>query len=329
MALPRCDTWPHAVKTPIREENIVSKDSRFRIVFLTPDVCLTPTKNGTPVPYPITHQLDQSEQCSPNVFLQGKPVYLHNESYVDNVKGDEAGAGKGVVSQTHVKISHDIDHSRTVYVNGRQIVRTSDMMWMNWKKPGPSAPGPKGGPKTGLGKGVDGVAAKSPTLQKDLADLQKDGWNIEYGPKGGGSSANRATKTIVLDGNLQSNPNAATQVLSHEVGHAKYPYTADMSSKASYVNGTLADEGAATMKNIQVQREITAAGGPDIGIAGNSANHASYNNAYNQYLKDGNAAAARQSIGTTFGKGEITSTTGQPYADYYGGWYDKVKGGKK
>lgn len=203
------------------EENIVSKDSRFRIVFLTPDVCLTPTKNGTPVPYPITHQLDQSEQCSPNVFLQGKPVYLHNESYVDNVKGDEAGAGKGVVSQTHVKISHDIDHSRTVYVNGRQIVRTSDMMWMNWKKPGPSAPGPKGGPKTGLGKGVDGVAAKSPTLQKDLADLQKDGWNIEYGPKGGGSSANRATKTIVLDGNLQSNPNAATQVLSHEVGHAK------------------------------------------------------------------------------------------------------------
>ena len=95
------------------------------------------------------------------------------------------------------------------------------------------------------------------------------------------------------------------------------------------MNGTLADEGAATMKNIQVQREITAAGGPDIGIAGNSANHASYNNAYNQYLKDGNAAAARQSIGTTFGKGEITSTTGQPYPDYYGGWYDKVKGGKK
>ena len=41
------------------------------------------------------------------------------------------------------------------------------------------------------------------------------------------------------------------------------------------------------------------------------------------------ASAARQSIGTTFGKGEITSTTCQPYADYYGGWYDKVKGGKK
>ena len=310
-------------------EAATAKDAQFVLISLLPDVCLTPSKSGYPVPYVITHKMDQSEQCSPNVFFRGKPAYLHNESYVDNVRGDEPGAGKGVISRTHVKISHNIDKSATVYVNGRQIVRTADMMWMNWKKPGPSAPGPKGGPKTGLGKGVDGVAAKSPTLQKDLADLQKDGWNIEYGPKGGGSSANRATKTIVLDGNLQSNPNAATQVLSHEVGHAKYPYTADMSSKASYVNGTLADEGAATMKNIQVQREITAAGGPDIGIAGNSANHASYNNAYNQYLKDGNAAAARQSIGTTFGKGEITSTTGQPYADYYGGWYDKVKGGKK
>ena len=63
-------------------ENIVSKDKRFRIVNLTPDVCFTPSKppHGVPVPYPITHQLDQSRQCSPNVFLQGKALYLHNES---------------------------------------------------------------------------------------------------------------------------------------------------------------------------------------------------------------------------------------------------------
>ena len=117
-------------------ENIVSKDKRFRIVNLTPDVCFTPSKppHGVPVPYPITHQLDQSRQCSPNVFLQGKALYLHNESFVDNVTGDEPGMGKGVVSQTNMKISHDIDHSKSVYVNGRQIVRTGDKMWMNWKR---------------------------------------------------------------------------------------------------------------------------------------------------------------------------------------------------
>jgi hypothetical protein len=51
-----------------------------------------------------------------------------------------------------------------------------------------------------------------------------------------------------------------------------YSYTPDYSSKAAYVNGTLADEGAATMKNIEVQREIKANGGPNIEIAGNPAN---------------------------------------------------------
>jgi hypothetical protein len=118
------------------DENIVSKDSRFRITSLCPDVCFTPKKpnKGIPVPYPITHQLDQSMQCSPNVFLQDKPVYLHNESFVDNVKGDEPGKGGGIVSQVNVKISHDIDHSKSVYVNGKEIVRTADKVWMNWKK---------------------------------------------------------------------------------------------------------------------------------------------------------------------------------------------------
>lgn len=116
-------------------ENIVAKDSRFRLVSLAPDVCITPSGQGSPVPYPITHTMDQSQQCSPNVFLQGKAVYLHNESFVDNVQGDEPGSGKGVVSGTHVQISHNIGKSSNVFVNGKPIVRTGDAMWMNWKKP--------------------------------------------------------------------------------------------------------------------------------------------------------------------------------------------------
>ena len=42
-----------------------------------------------------------------------------------------------------------------------------------------------------------------------------------------------------------------------------------------------------------------------------------------------NAATAQQSIGAQFGRGEITSNTGQPYADYYGGWYDQTFPPKK
>ncbi|MGE6340555.1 PAAR-like domain-containing protein, partial [Acidovorax sp. NPDC077664] len=99
-------------------EAATAKDAQFVLVNLVPDVCLTPSKKGYPVPYVITHQMDQSEQTSPNVFFRGKEAYLHNESYVDNVRGDEPGAGKGVVSDTHVQISHNIDKSATVFVNG-------------------------------------------------------------------------------------------------------------------------------------------------------------------------------------------------------------------
>lgn len=176
---------------------------------------------------------------------------------------------------------------------------------------------------------MDELVKKSPTLKKDLEDLKKDGWEVKYGENGKDSSADRDKQIITLDGSLKNNPAQATQTLAHEVGHAKYPFTPDYSSKTACVNGILADEGAATLKNIQVQREIIANGGPDIGIAGNSANHASYNAAYDTFVKDGKAAAARNSVGTIFGNGETTSTTGQPYADYYGAWYDKTYPPKK
>ena len=85
----------------------------------------------------------------------------------------------------------------------------------------------------------------------------------------------------------------------------------------------MADEGAATMNNIKVQREIQNTDGTDIGIGGNQANHPAYNAAYDQYQKDGNAAACRDAIGSHYGNGERTSNSGQTYNDYYGDDYDR------
>ncbi|MEH6997326.1 MAG: PAAR domain-containing protein [Limnobacter sp.] len=195
--------------------------------------------------------------------------------------------------------------------------------------PAPDTPSTASPLKGKLGQSIDTLIGKSPTLVNNLNTLQSQGWKVDYGAAGGGSYANRREKTITLDSNLRGDANQATQVLAHEVGHALHPYQLDTSSRQAYLNGTLDDEGAATMKNIQVQREIIQAGGPDIGIAGNPKNHASYIRAYNQYLKDGNAQNAYRKIGSQFGANEITSTTGQNYADYYGGWYDKNYGGKK
>lgn len=96
-----------------------------------------------------------------------------------------------------------------------------------------------------------------------------------------------------------------------------------------FVQGTLADEGAATLNNIKVQREIIGAGGADIGISGNSANHAAYNKAYDEFLKSGDSKTAHNTIGSLFGQGEKTSTTKQSHEDYYGSWYEKNYGNGK
>ena len=117
------------------DEAATAKDSQFMLRCMLPDFCFTPKKPGYVIPYPIGHTMDQSDQVSPNVFFKGKAAFLHNESFVDNVKGDEPGKGKGIVSQVHVKISHSLRKSESVFVNGKAIVRTGDMMYMNWKKP--------------------------------------------------------------------------------------------------------------------------------------------------------------------------------------------------
>ncbi|WP_035058441.1 hypothetical protein [Andreprevotia chitinilytica] len=182
--------------------------------------------------------------------------------------------------------------------------------------------------RTGLGEAVDELAVHSPTLQRDLKALLDQKWRIRYGTAGEGSwmDAHRREKQIVLDGSLQGNPAATVQTLAHEVGHATYPFTPDISSREAYVSSHLANEGAATLKNIEVQREILANAGIDIGLAGSRRNHAGYNAAYDLYKRNGNAATARDTIGQIYGQGEFNSITHEPYADYYGKEYDRRYG---
>jgi type VI secretion system secreted protein VgrG len=201
----------------------------------------------------------------------------------------------------------------------------------NMEAPAPATPRAGAGTPQGFASPLDDPAVqaivdKSPTLKGDLAELKAQKWEVVYGPAGGGSQIERKQKVITIDGNQRNDPAAAVQSISHEVGHAEYPYVKDTSSREAYVAAGLADEGAATLKNIQVQREIIANGGPNIGLAGNSKNHEAYNAAYDQYLQDGNAAKAHKAIGSIYGEGEIGSVTGLPYGTKLGNHYDKVYG---
>lgn len=179
-------------------------------------------------------------------------------------------------------------------------------------------------PSSGYGKDVDSLVDKSPTMKNDIATLKKRGWTFEEGEAGKGTFANRQKRVITVDKNELGNPNAVVQSLSHESGHALYEPNIDFSSRDAYLNSTLSDEGAATLNNIRVQREIIANKGGDIGIAGNPENQTQYNRIYDSLERGAiKESEARTQIGRIFGKGEQTSTTGQYYEDYYGGWYDK------
>lgn len=118
------------------DERFTAKDSDYVLVCMAPDVCLTPLGNSlVPIPYPITHDMGKSAQCSVNVFVNDKPAFMHGLSYVDDVQGDAPGNKGGVVSGVYGKVSHSIAHSPGVFVNGHPIVRTGDRVHMNTKKP--------------------------------------------------------------------------------------------------------------------------------------------------------------------------------------------------
>ena len=173
--------------------------------------------------------------------------------------------------------------------------------------------------KTGFGTEVDKLAALSPTLQADLKQLEKEGWTIEFGKKGGGSYCSRSTKTITIDSAKKGDASAIVATMAHEVGHALYNVQSDTSSREAYVKSMLAGEGAAELKRLQVRSEIQSFGGPNI------KSDTRFDKIYKQYLSDGDVDKAREAIGEIF-RGLKTSNTKETYEDYYGGWYDRNYG---
>ncbi|HBM2786868.1 TPA: type VI secretion system tip protein VgrG, partial [Enterobacter hormaechei subsp. xiangfangensis] len=165
---------------------------------------------------------------------------------------------------------------------------------------------------------------KSPTLQKQLKDLKDKGWAIQPEAAGGGSYADTNNKLIVMDPEHMEDTATTVQTLAHEAGHATYPVAVDSSSKESFINSQLMDEGGATLNNIKIQREILANGGIDIDIAGSAENLKAYNSAYDKMVSgELSRIDAAKAIGKVYGKGEIASGTNLNYNDYYGGFYGK------
>src|SRR5262249_48693961 len=175
---------------------------------------------------------------------------------------------------------------------------------------------------TPLSKPVLDKIAKCPAMKDDLEKLQKDGWTVVWGKPGGGSFADRPTKTITADP-TSANDDDVVATMAHEMGHAQYTLPSvpiANSTKADYVKNkvqsNLEDEGEATLKQIQYKQCLKKNGGPDIPISGAKA--AEYEKIAQKYPDPKDQEKARTEIANVFGDNEHPSNCpGQTYRQYY------------
>jgi len=83
-----------------------------------------------PVPYPVTKDLSDALNASPNVNFGGKPAFTLG-SQTPDVRGDQAGTAGGVKSGTVGGKCEPIQGSSTVRVNGQPVIRHGDRFTMN------------------------------------------------------------------------------------------------------------------------------------------------------------------------------------------------------
>lgn len=99
-----------------------------------PDVCKTPTPGGpVPIPYPIIAMNTDIAQGTTTVKADGGQMIAHKSSVFMKCTGDQPGTVGGVVSGVFGQKSEWITFSPNVYVQGKNISRLTDKLFMNNK----------------------------------------------------------------------------------------------------------------------------------------------------------------------------------------------------
>jgi hypothetical protein len=96
----------------------------------SPDVCKTPG-SGVPVPYAITAFNPDIVKGTTTVHADGGHMIAHRTSEFSRCTGDEAGSMGGVVSGTFTKQSNWITWSPDVFMEGKNVCRKTDKLFMN------------------------------------------------------------------------------------------------------------------------------------------------------------------------------------------------------
>lgn len=118
--------YPAPWTTSAPREGLRDTD-QARIISLSPDVCRSPK---TPIPYPVVDFCGHDENYTPSVRFTGQKAMVMR-SNTSHVHGDEAGRGRGVVSNTVGGISEPITHAAEVRAEGSHVIRHLDRFYMN------------------------------------------------------------------------------------------------------------------------------------------------------------------------------------------------------
>ncbi len=114
-------------------KSVVHKDSGGKAMATIPDVCITPFPSPPgplPLPYPNIAESKDLSMGSVMTKIDGQSVALMG-STISQSTGDEVGAKGGIVSGCTKGEAMFIKWSPNVQIEGRAVVRKSDMMIMN------------------------------------------------------------------------------------------------------------------------------------------------------------------------------------------------------
>ncbi len=169
------------------------------------------------------------------------------------------------------------------------------------------------------------IARLSPTLLDQYEEAKAKGWQFTSVP-GKGTYTDERAKTINIDPDLAKNgPFQRVNAISHELGHALKSPPVDRSSKDAYVDSMLDGEGAACMNTMKIEREILAAGGPE--IIPPQPNDDYFKTVYDGYLKAGSTSEGYQQaireIGRVWGTLIPSTDPSTTYREYYGRGYHR------
>lgn len=168
------------------------------------------------------------------------------------------------------------------------------------------------------------LISSSTTLSRALKTMEADDWKLVVAQRGQGTATDLRRKTVFISSRVLNHPNLTIQALSHEIGHIFYTEKPNIKSKSNFISYFLASEGAATIKNIEIQREIINHMAVDIGIMANPRNIKCYNEVYDNYLIDNKFDEATKYIGEIYRYNEITSNNLKPYGQYYNEVYNDL-----